>query len=120
MKAALYARSAVRLDQASVNSCDAQLEALRGYAQREGMTIVKEYVDEGVSGLKESRPGLDNLMRDARSKLFNVVLVTDFTRISRSTPLQLGWSGQIRGVLEELGMLNIFFRSLAEPEADNE
>ena len=39
---------------------------LRRYAKARGLTLYKEYSDEGVSGTKAKRPALDRLMDDAR------------------------------------------------------
>jgi len=41
-------------------------------------------VDLGVSGSKASRPGLDKLMKDARERRFEVVLVYKIDRFGRS------------------------------------
>jgi DNA invertase Pin-like site-specific DNA recombinase len=42
-----------------------QLRELREYAQRRELQIVEEYIDNGVSGSKDSRPALNRLMADA-------------------------------------------------------
>jgi DNA invertase Pin-like site-specific DNA recombinase len=42
-----------------------QLSELREYAARRGLSIHEEYVDQGVSGSKESRPALNRLMNRA-------------------------------------------------------
>src|SRR3954469_5138767 len=70
MKTVLYARVSTT-DQ----SCDMQLRELREYAARRGLDLAGEYVDTGWSGAKASRPELDRLMRDARLRRFDVVLV---------------------------------------------
>ena len=57
---------------------------LRRYAKARGFVVYKEYCDEGVSGAKVKRPGLDKLMEDARKRLFDVVLVWRFDRFARS------------------------------------
>ena len=44
-----------------------------------------EYIDEGISGTKDSRPALNALMNDARKRRFDVVLVWRFDRFARST-----------------------------------
>ncbi len=64
---------------------DLQLGALREYAQARGWTIYQEYVDHGVSGAKQRRPALDQLLADARHRLFDAVLVWRFDRFARST-----------------------------------
>jgi len=61
-----------------------QLRELREYASRRGWTITTEYVDHGVSGSKESRPQLDQLMADAHRRRFDAVLVWKIDRFGRS------------------------------------
>ena len=43
-----------------------------------------EYVDEGVSGVKESRPRLDVLPKDAKRRRFDAVIVSKLDRLGRS------------------------------------
>lgn len=64
-------------------NCDLQLDAMRPFAERWGWTIA-EYVDQGVSGMKKSRPALDRLMADARLGKIDVVLVWKLDRFGRS------------------------------------
>src|SRR5215510_12832401 len=63
---------------------DTQALALREYAERRGFEVIGEYRDEGISGSKDSRPGLDRLMKDARTRRFDVVIVARFDRFARS------------------------------------
>ena len=51
--------------------------ALRDYVQNRGWELTTEYVDHGVSGSKDSRPQLDKLMKDARARKLDVVIVTN-------------------------------------------
>ncbi len=76
---ALYARVST-----SEQSVDLQLRDLREYVERQGWTAT-EFIDEGVSGRKESRPALNRLLQEARRKRFDVVLVWRFDRFARST-----------------------------------
>lgn len=78
MLVAIYARVST-LDQ----KCAMQLTELHEYAQRSGWEYV-EYVDEGVSGAKKSRPALDRLMKDARLKKFGAVICWKLDRFGRS------------------------------------
>ena len=61
-----------------------QLRELREYAQRRDLQIVEEYIDNGVSGSKDSRPALNRLMTDAHSRKFDAVLVWKIDRWGRS------------------------------------
>jgi DNA invertase Pin-like site-specific DNA recombinase len=76
-------------------------------AAQRGLEVVHEYTDQ-ISGAKARRPGLDELMRDARRGCFDVVLVWASDRIARSTRHFLE-------VLDELNHLYIEFASFREP-----
>ena len=77
--AGIYARVSTK-DQ----SCAAQLNELRLWAERSGVTVFGEYVDHKHSGRKASRPEFDRLMADARAKRFNIILVYKLDRFGRS------------------------------------
>jgi DNA invertase Pin-like site-specific DNA recombinase len=57
---------------------------LRALAVQRGFEIVQEYTDR-ISGAKARRPGLDQLLADARRGKFQIVLCWAFDRIARST-----------------------------------
>jgi DNA invertase Pin-like site-specific DNA recombinase len=81
MKVGLYARvSTVNGGQ----NPETQLFALREYSKQRDWAIAEEYVDNGVSGAKESRPALNRLMIDAKRRKFDVVLVWKLDRFGRS------------------------------------
>jgi DNA invertase Pin-like site-specific DNA recombinase len=85
---------------------ETQLLDLREMAKQRGYEIVHEYTDI-ISGAKSKRPGLDQLMSDARRHRFDVVLVAAFDRIARNTRHFLE-------VLDELNHLGIEFVSKRE------
>ena len=66
-----------------------------------------EYVDNGISGSKKSRPELNRLMADATRRKFDVVLVWKFDRFARST-------SHLLMALETFQNLKIDFVSLTE------
>ena len=66
-------------------SVDMQLNDLERYSKERGLNIFKAYKDSGVSGTKETRPALSELMDDARKRKFDIVLVWRFDRFARST-----------------------------------
>jgi len=83
-----------------------QLCDLRPLATARGYEIVGEYTDT-ISGSKAKRPGLDQLMSDARRGRFDGVLLWSFDRMARSVKHFLE-------VLDELNHLNIGLVSFRE------
>ena len=57
---------------------------MRQYVDRRGWTVFQEYVDRGVSGAKDSRPALNDLMVNAGRRRFDAVLVWKLDRFGRS------------------------------------
>jgi len=100
-RAALYLRVST-LDQHP----EMQLYDLRQLAQQRGYEIVEEYTDK-ISGAKAKRPGLDQLMADARHGRFQVVVVWAFDRLARSVRHFLE-------VLDELNHIKVEFVSFRE------
>lgn len=78
-KAAIY----IRVSTAGQNT-DLQKDGLSEYAKRANLKIVNEYVDIAVSGRKEGRPALRQLMKAARNREFDCVVVWKFDRFARS------------------------------------
>lgn len=70
-------------------SLDAQLKAIKKYAQNNDILIDSKYIfsDEGISGRKaEKRPAFMEMIKQAKSKprKFDVILVHKFDRFSRN------------------------------------
>jgi DNA invertase Pin-like site-specific DNA recombinase len=102
MKVALYSRVSTP-DQ----SVDMQLLDLRRFCEQRGFEVFREYCDQGVSGTKDRRPALDELMPDARKRKFDAVLCWRFDRFARSTK-------HLITALEEFRHLGIEFISYQE------
>jgi DNA invertase Pin-like site-specific DNA recombinase len=102
MKVALYTRVSTY-----EQSVDMQLSDLRRYCEQRDFDIYKEYSDEGVSGTKDRRPALDELMSDARKRRFGAVICWRFDRFARSTK-------HLITALEEFRHLGIDFISYQE------
>ena len=85
---------------------ETQLLDLRQMAAQRGLEIVHEYTDR-ISGAKARRPGLDQMMTDARHGKFDVVLVWASDRVARSVRHFLE-------TLDELNRLNIEYISFRE------
>jgi len=100
-RAALYLRVST-VDQHP----ETQVYDLRQMAAQRGYEITQEYTDR-ISGVKQRRPGLDEMMRDARRGRFDVVLTWSCDRIARSTR-------HLLEVLDELNHLGLEFVSFRE------
>src|ERR1700738_4750247 len=102
MRIGLYARVSTK-DQ----SCELQLRDLRTYCAARGFEPAREYIDVGQSGAKDSRPGLNRLMDDARKRQFDAIIVWRFDRFARSTK-------HLLTALQEFRSLGIQFISYQE------
>ena len=104
MRAAIYARvSTANMGQDPTM----QTRELEEFCQRRGWNISGRYVDQGVSGAKDSRPELNRLMADAHSRRFDVIAVWKFDRFARSV-------SHLLRALETFQALGIEFVSLSE------
>lgn len=110
IRAALYARvSTVGKGQ----DVGLQLDELRQVAAQRGWQVAEErvYVDDGVSGAKETRPALDRMMADAQAGRFELVAVWKLDRLGRSVQ-------HVLGLLDQLGSQGIQFVSVRDPGLD--
>jgi DNA invertase Pin-like site-specific DNA recombinase len=80
IRAAVYSRVSTQVGQ----SPEMQIQELREYCKNRDWKIYDEYVDRGISGVKDSRPQLDRLMADAHRRHFDTVVVWKFDRFARS------------------------------------
>jgi DNA invertase Pin-like site-specific DNA recombinase len=101
MRAAIYARVST-LDQHVEN----QLAELRAYCERGGWTAT-EFVDRGVSGAKDRRPALDEMLVAAKRRKFDIVVCWRLDRLGRNLR-------HLILSLDELHALGIAFVSFAE------
>lgn len=100
-RAVLYMRVSTLDQNPETQRCD-----LVEMARQRGYEIIHEYVDR-ISGAKARRPGLGDLMHDARRGRFDAVLVWASDRIARSVKHFLE-------LLDELAHLNVEFVSFRE------
>lgn len=101
MRCAIYARVSTADQQV-----DNQLLEVRRYVEARGWSAV-EYVDVGVSGSKDRRPALDDLLQAAKRRKFDVVVCWRLDRLGRNLK-------HLITLLEELQALGVAFVSLAE------
>lgn len=86
-QAVLYARVSTASQAEKGYSLAQQVEALRAYAEAEGMEVVAEIVDSGHSGASLARPGLDRLRDLAAAGEVSVALSQDRDRFAREPAL---------------------------------
>jgi site-specific DNA recombinase len=90
MRAAIYARvsSAAQRERDTI---DSQLRTLRAYVKSQGWASAGEYVDDGrtaKTGHLDEREGFAKLVRDADAKLFDLVVVVDIDRLTRTDSIE--------------------------------
>ena len=79
MNVAIYGRVST-----SKQDAESQMGEVRRYAAAREWPITEEYVDEGWSGSKASRPELNRLMKDAVARKIDCILVYKIDRFGRS------------------------------------
>lgn len=84
-----------------------QRRELAAYIEARGWTVTREYADEGISGSKERRPALDELLQDARRRRFDMVIVWSLDRLGRNLR-------HLVTLLDELQGLNVALVSLRD------
>jgi site-specific DNA recombinase len=74
-------------------SIPAQRTEVQAYAAKHGHKIIREYLDEGISGdATEKRSGFQKMIRDAReSRDFRAILCWDQDRFGRFDPIEGGY-----------------------------
>lgn len=62
-----------------------QLRNCEQYATREGWEIVERYADKAISGSTNLRPAYQQMLKDAKARVFDILLIDDFSRLSRDS-----------------------------------
>ncbi len=81
-KAVIYARysSSSQTEQ----SIEGQLRDCYSYAEREGITVIKEYIDRAISGRSDEREEFQQMITDAKKKQFQFIIVYKLDRFARN------------------------------------
>jgi site-specific DNA recombinase len=109
-RAALYARVSSQM-QVEGKSIDAQLAEMREYAKARSWKIAEEYVDAGVSATKMDRPQFQRMMADMEEGRFDIILVHELSRLSRSVY-------DAFDIFAQLGRHEVGFASVKEQQFD--
>jgi site-specific DNA recombinase len=108
MKATFYLRVSTEDQVKEGYSLEVQRDHLEAFAKREGLEIFKIYQDDGISGYSTERPALKELLKDAKEKRFDLVLVYKIDRFSRNLK-------DLLNLVDELSSFGIGFKSATEP-----
>lgn len=77
---------------------ETQLLPMREFCAQRGWEVYKEYVDNGISGTKESRPALDAMLKDAERGKFHAVVCWKLDRVGRSLKHLIGLLANLEAV----------------------
>ena len=85
MKIAAYCRVSTEKE-AQIDSLEKQIEFFNEFTQKNGYELYKLYADEGISGKQiKNRKQFQQMMKDAKAKKFERVVVKDVSRFARNT-----------------------------------
>jgi len=110
MKVVLYARYSS--DNQRDASIEDQLRACRDYADTQGWTIIDSYSDRAISGASLIRPGIQDLITDANSGRFQILLTEAMDRLSRDQE-------DIAGLFKRMSFAGVKIVTLSEGEINH-
>ena len=70
MTAVIYARYSS--DNQREESIEGQIRECTAYAEKNGITIVKHYIDRAISAKTDNRPEFQQMIKDSDKKLFDI------------------------------------------------
>ncbi len=111
-RVAAYARVSTDMQAEDGLSITAQLNEIREYATARGWTVVSEFVDPGISGQTLDRPGLQSMLTAAEQGAFDILIVHELSRLSRSSVYDTF------SIFDHLGRCKVGFASVKEPQFD--
>ena len=82
MNAVIYARYSS--DNQREESIEGQLRECKEYADQNGITVVRTYIDRALSAKTDSRPQFQQMVHDSATHTFEAVLVWKLDRFSRN------------------------------------
>ena len=70
-------------DKQESESISNQRKILQRYVKENNLCLVKEYVDDGISGTTFDRPSFNELLQDIENKTIDMVITKDLSRLGR-------------------------------------
>ena len=82
MKAVIYARYSS--DSQREESIEGQLRECTAFAEKNGITILRHYIDRAFSAKTDNRPEFQAMIKDSSKKLFDMIIVWKLDRFARN------------------------------------
>ncbi len=82
MKAVIYARYSS--DNQREESIEGQIRECTAFAEKNGISILRHYIDRAYSAKTDNRPEFQNMIKDSGKKLFDMVIVWKLDRFARN------------------------------------
>ena len=82
MKAVIYARYSS--DNQREESIEGQIRECTAFAEKNGITILRHYIDRAFSAKTDNRPEFQNMIKDSSKRLFDIVIVWKLDRFARN------------------------------------
>lgn len=116
MKIVAYCRVSTDKEE-QLDSLEHQKEFFTEFAEKNGHKLVRLYADEGITGTSLKKRGeFQRLMQDAKSGVFQMVVVKDISRFARNT---VDFLQSIR-TLKSLGINTLFLTANMESLGESE
>ena len=80
-KAVIYARYST--DKQTYQSIEGQIRDCETFAKNVGLVVINKYIDEAITGKKDTRPDFQRMIKDSEKRLFQYVIVYQLDRFSR-------------------------------------
>lgn len=82
IKAVIYARYSS--DSQREGSIEGQIRECTAFAEKNGITVLRHYIDRAFSVKTDNRPEFQNMIKDSNKKLFDTVIVWKLDRFTRN------------------------------------
>lgn len=82
MKAVIYARYSS--DNQREASIEGQIRECTAFAEKNGITVLRHYIDRAIYAKTDNRPEFQNMIKDGNKKLFDMIIVWKLDRFARN------------------------------------
>ena len=82
MKAVIYARYSS--DNQREESIEGQIRECTAFAEKNGITVLRHYIDRAFSAKTDNRPEFQNMIKDSGKRLFDMIIVWKLDRFARN------------------------------------